>query len=356
VKGENPLERTKPFKVAVLGTGNSAHDHVNGFLKAGVEVVAVHGSNPERRDSFAKQYGIPIQVSDYRELLHMAEIDAVAICLPNYLHAPIAIDAMRAGKHVLTEKPMALDGASAAEMVRVQKETNKTLMVSLQVRYSPAVRLAKQFAAEFGEIYYGKCAYTRRSGIPGWGSWFTRKEQAGGGPTVDVAIHVLDQCLYLMGYPRPLYVSAHTYAKFGVRGQGKGPWGTPDPTGYCDVEDLASALITLENGGVIALETSWAYHGPDKRSVEVFGTEGGLSLDMMTSLTVYKNQFDTPVTLNPTLPEEDERDNMAKHFVECCTTGKTPDTSPEHGLILNKIFDAIYKSGDANGKQVKVDL
>ena len=91
-------------------------------------------------------------------------------------------------------------------------------------------------------------------------------------PTVDVAIHVLDQCLYLMGYPRPLYVSAHTYAKFGV-GPGQGPW-VPRPTGYCDVEDLASALITLESGGVIALETSWAYHGPDKRSVEVFGTEG----------------------------------------------------------------------------------
>lgn len=349
------MARNQPFTVAVVGTGSSAHNHVQGFQSAGVEVVGVAGINAERREAFAKQYGIPVQVGDYRKLLEMEEVDAVALCLPNYLHAPIAIEAMRAGKHVLTEKPMAIDGDSAAEMVRVQKETNKTLMVSLQLRYSPTFRLAKQYASEFGEIYYGKCVYTRRSGIPGWGSWFTRKDQAGGGPTVDVAIHVLDLCLDLMGYPKPLYVSARTYAKFGVRGQGKGPWGTPDPQGYCDVEDLAAALIVLENGSTIALETSWAYHGQDRRCVEVFGTEGGLTLEMH-DLTVFTNRFDAPVTLHPVPPQMDERVNMIKHFVECCTTGKTPDTSPEHGLILNRIFDAIYKSSAENGKQVTVEL
>jgi len=349
------LPSSKPIKVAVVGTGSSARDHVTAFQEAGVEVLGVAGTNPERRKRFAERHGIAINVEDYRELLQMDDVDALAICVPNHLHAPAAIEAMRAGKHVLVEKPMALNGDEAAEMVRVQKETNKTLMVSLQLRYSAPLKLAKQFAAEFGDIYYGKCVYLRRSGIPGWGSWFTRKAQAGGGPTVDVAIHVLDQCLYLMGYPKPLYVTAHTYAEFGVRGHGKGPWGTPDPSGYCDVEDFAAALITLEDGRAISLETSWAYHGPDGRSVGVFGPEGGLTLEMNT-LTVYKNQFDSPVTLHPGPPKENERVNMINHFVQCCQTGETPDTSPEHGLLLSRIFDAIYKSSAENGRQVPVEL
>lgn len=350
------MEKTKPFKVAVIGTGSSAHDHAAAFKQAGVEIAAVVGRNDRQRHAFASKFGVPIQANEYQEVLDIPDIDAVAICLPNYLHAPVAVEAMRAGKHVLTEKPMALDGAAAEEMVRVQRETGKTLMVSLQVRYSPAARLARQYAAEFGSIYYGKCAYLRRSGIPGWGSWFTRKDQAGGGPIVDVAIHVLDECLYLMGSPKPLYVTARTYAEFGPKGLGKGQYGTQDPNGYCDVEDLAAALITLDNGAVISLETSWAYHGPDKRSVEIFGSEGGLSLAMLDDLIVYKNQFGTPVTLRPDIPAQDERVNMATHFVECCTTGKTPETSAEHGLMLSKLFDAMYKSSAEGGRQVKIEL
>ena len=161
------MEKTKPFKVAVIGTGSSAHDHVAAFKQAGVEIAAVVGRNDRQRHAFASKFGVPIQANEYQEVLDIPDIDAVAICLPNYLHAPVAVEAMRAGKHVLTEKPMALDGAAAEEMVRVQRETGKTLMVSLQVRYSPAARLARQYAAEFGSIYYGKCAYLRRSGIPG---------------------------------------------------------------------------------------------------------------------------------------------------------------------------------------------
>jgi predicted dehydrogenase len=349
------MDRNRHFRVALVGTGSIAHEHVAGFQKAGVEVVAVAGVKEWKRDAFAKKYGIPIQVKDYRELLPRDDIDAIVVCTPNYLHAPVAIDAMRAGKHVLTEKPMALDGAAAEEMVRVQKETQTTLMVSIQGRYGAPTRVAKQYSADFGEIYYGKCVYMRRSGIPGWGSWFTRKEHSGGGPCVDIGVHVLDQCLYLMGYPKPVNVTAYTYGRFGVRGLGRGDWGTPEPEGYCDVEDLAAAFITFENGSSVVLESSWAYHGPDRRYVEVSGTQGGLTLDA-DGLTVYTNRFDAPLIMRPTLPNEDARVNMINHFIECCTTGKAPLTSPEHGLILNKIFDAIYKSSAGGGKQVAVEL
>ncbi|MGI6150047.1 MAG: Gfo/Idh/MocA family protein [Limnochordia bacterium] len=349
------MKRNKPFKVALIGTGGVAHAHVSAFRKAGVEVAAVAGINAPKRDAFARQYGIPVQVSDYRELFQMDEIDAIVICLPNFLHAEVAIAAMRAGKHVLTEKPMAIDSAAAAEMVRVQRETNKTLLISTQGRYGAAAAAAKQYAAEFGEIYYGKCVYMRRSGIPGWGSWFTRQAQAGGGPCVDIGVHVLDLCLYFMGYPKPVHVAARTYSKFGVRGQGRGDWGSFEPDGYFDVEDFASALITFENGSAISLETSWAYHGPDRWGVEVFGTEGGLTLSP-DSLTVYTNKFDRPVTIHPTLPKDDDRLNMVNDFIECCTTGKPPLTSAEHGLVLTKICDAIYESSAQAGKQVPVDL
>ncbi len=348
------MAKANTFKVAILGAGSIAHSHAKCFQSLpDVEVLAVAEINEERRSQFAERYGIEKSAADYRELLKMDELDAVVICLPNYLHAPAAIEAMRAGKHVLTEKPMAANGAAAAEMVKVQKETGKTLMVTMQGHYSAITRQAKKYAREnLGEIYYGKCAYLRRSGIPGWGSWFTRKEMAGGGPCADIGVHVLEQCLYLMDFPKPVSVTASTYSKFGPYGLGKGGWGYPEPDGYFDVEDIASAFIRLENGATVIMEASWAMHWPDRRYVEVLGTRGGIIIDR--DLKVYTTAGSSPVDLTITAGNGDGTTAMAKHFIECCRTGQKPETAPEYGLMINKIFDAVYESAANGGKQVAI--
>ncbi len=338
------------FKVGIIGTGGIAHAHAQAFMAAGVDIVGAAEILEDRRRAFADRYDIPYHTSDYRELLRRENIDAVALCLPNALHSTVAVAAMEAGKHVLTEKPMAINAAEAERMVSAQKETQKTLLVGLQRRYAPVTTVAKQYAEEFGRIYFGKCGYLRRSGIPGWGSWFTRREESGGGPCADIGVHVLDQCLYLMGYPKPVSVTASTYAEFGPEGRRKGGWGYRDPSGYFDVEDLAAALISFENGASVIMEASWAMNRPDKRWVEVYGTEGGMEVG--DGLQVYSEKFGSPVDASPQVPQQEARLVMVEHFLACCRTGTTPLTSPEQGLTLSRIFDAVYESGADNGRQV----
>ncbi len=341
------------FNIALFGAGSIAHSHAKAFQALqGVNVCAVAEIKEQRLKKFARKYNIETAVLDYHQLLSRDDIDAVIICLPNHLHAPASIEAMQAGKHVLVEKPMALNARAAADMVAVQKNTGRTLMVTLQSRYSSMIQETKKFITKnFGEIYYGKCGYLRRSGIPGWGSWFTRKEEAGGGPCADIGVHVLDKCLLLMGYPEPVSVTASTYSKFGPEGKGKGGWGTPEPDGYFDVEDLAAAFIRFNNNASVVLEASWAANRPDKQWLEVLGTKGGAVFD--GKMKIYTPDKEKPLKLSgEELDINDGRENMTLHFIECCQTGKKPETAPEYGLILNKIFDAVYESGLNNGRQI----
>jgi predicted dehydrogenase len=343
------------FRVGLAGAGTIAKSHAE-VLRGlpGVKVTALAEAVPERGRAFAAEHGIETVYTDWKELIGQADLDAVVVCAPNFLHAPVAVAAMKAGKHVLVEKPMARTGTEAAEMVEVARQTGRTLMVALNNRYRADVGLLKEYAARFGEIYYGRCGWFRRRGIPGWGSWFTRMETAGGGPMVDIGVHMLDMCLYLMGYPEPVSVTGSTYAKFGPHKKGLGTWGIPDWNGYYDVEDLASAMVHFENGATVLLEVSWALNTGDRNWVEVMGTEGGLSLSD-SKATIYSEQFGRPVDLVPSAGANEDRLEQARHFVHCCRTGETPLTSPRHGLILNRIFDAVYESGKNGGRQVRLD-
>lgn len=344
----------RKFNVAIIGAGSISRMHAEGFgAVPEAQIVAVAEPRQERREAFVQRYGVPLAVADYKQLLGNPEIDAFVLCVPNYLHSIIAVEAMQAGKHVLTEKPMAADLKGAQEMVRVQKETGKTLMVSLQRRYETVTQLAKKYAEDLGELYYGRCGWFRREGIPGWGSWFTRQRESGGGPVNDIGVHMLDICLYLMGYPEPVSVAASAYSKFGPEKKGLGGWGYPEWDGYFDVEDLASMFIRFENGATVVCEVSWALNTRQREWVEVMGTEGGISLG--EQFAVYKNDnYGSPVDLLPKARQASERLAITQHFIDCCKSGKEPLTSPRHGLILNKIFDAAYRSAAAGGKQMEI--
>src|SRR4051794_8316733 len=220
MSSEEP-QTARPLRVGVIGAGVGTA-HILGYNQLpGVEVRALADLNDERLQQVAAKYGVPETYHAYEELLAQPEIDAVSICLPNVLHAPVTIAALRAGKHVLVEKPLARTVAEGQAMLTTAQETGRILMVAFNQRYRSDMQWLKQYVdtGALGRIYYAKAHWMRRSGIPRLGSWFVSQAQAGGGPLIDLGVHVLDMALYLMGEPQPESVSASAYAEFGPRGQ-----------------------------------------------------------------------------------------------------------------------------------------
>ena len=213
-----------------------------------------------------------------------------ASCVPTFLHAPIAIAALKRGAHVLSEKPMAIDGPEAARMVRAARKADRVLDVAFNHRQRGDIQKLKALIDEgrLGRPYYAKAWWLRRTGIPTVGSWFTRRELAGGGPLVDIGVHVLDWSLFLLGDPQVVAVSASTYDLLATNGFGagssggyKGKTGAGDgETPHFDVEDLASVFMRLADGGTLLVEASWAAHrrDGDEFGITLYGTDGGAEL------------------------------------------------------------------------------
>ena len=202
-------------KVGFIGGGGIAREHMK-FLSEmeDVELVAVADISESALDLCREMYGIPHCFTDYRELLEMDAIDAVTVGTPNSAHRQPTIDALRAGKDVLVEKPMAITAEEAAEMVKTSRETDRILVIGFQHRFMPEAQMLKRFIdrGEFGRILYGRCLALRRRGIPNWGV-FGRKDLQGGGALIDIGVHMIEAAHYLMGSPQPVsaFGSAYTY-------------------------------------------------------------------------------------------------------------------------------------------------
>jgi len=348
------------LKIGVIGAGNIAGVHLK-ELQAHADrcvVTAITDAYLPLAEAKAKEYGIP-NVYPSAEALLASDVDAVVVCVPNQFHAPVAVMALEHGKHVLLEKPMGIDLESAKRIVRKQRETGKTVMIAHQMRWEwLAQRVKRQVEqGELGHIYTAKAGWYRRKGIPGWGTWFTRMAESGGGPLIDIGVHMLDLSLYLMGNPKPIAVSGATYAEFGPRKKGIGTWGTPNWNGYYDVEDLATAFIRMEDGRTLTLEVSWAVHMDTNSSpfIHLMGSEGGVAMygNRGKFLT---EKFDAAMEVELVEPANDAggRKRMTDHFLECVREGKEPITSAFSGFTNNLILDAIYRSSKTGG-EVKLD-
>jgi predicted dehydrogenase len=259
----------------------SVRGHAPGYRAApGVEVAALCDIKADRASAAAQELGIPKVYTDYREMLAQEKLDLVSVCSPNAFHAEMTIAALRAGAHVLCEKPMALTYADAQAMIAASREAGRSLTVGFHNRYRPEMRAVYDALRDgkLGKIYYAKASMLRRSGIPGYGSWFTNKDLAGGGALMDIGCHILDLALWMLGHPKPVSVSAATYAQFGPRAKGLGTWGSDHyPAGArFDVDDLATAFVRFEGGLTLTLEASWAGHGTDGTRLQFFGAEGGI--------------------------------------------------------------------------------
>jgi predicted dehydrogenase len=355
------MSLTGKIRIGVIGAGNIGIVHVKEFQKLTEEcvVAGITDANLALARTKAAEFSIPKVYENIDQLIESADIDAVIIGVPNKFHAPLAIQALAAGKHVLLEKPMGVSADAARQIVRASRESGATLMVAHQMRWeSVPLQIKEQVERnELGQIYTAKAGWFRRKGIPGWGTWFTQKELSGGGPLIDIGVHLLDLALHLMGNKKPVAVSGATYAKFGPERKGIGTWGKPDWNGIYDVEDLATALIRMEDGSTLTLEVSWAVHMDTDNTpfIHLMGTDGGASYRGNNG-KLLTEKFNRPMETPLVTPEQDEgaRLRLSRHFLECIREGKQPWTSVMTGFTSNLVLDAIYESS-RTGAEVKLN-
>ena len=342
----------KKLKIGLIGAGSIARTHLKAYSRLdNAEVVAVCDINPANLKKTCDRFGIP-EEHRYNSVEAMLaaekELDAADVCVWNINHAPCAIAALRAGLHVLCEKPMAYNTAQAEEMKAEAEKAGKLLMVGFVLRFSPENDLVKSFvdSGVLGDIYYSKATYLRRHGNPG--GWFANKSLSGGGPVIDLGVHVIDQTRFLMGSPKPVSVYAMTSDKMtGRKLKADIEWraaATGDDV--CDVEDFGVALIRYENGATTLLETSYELNGPDNTSKALFGTKGGVTIDSK-STRVYTDLNGYIADVAPQLPSgsfDDIFANEMAHFVDCALNGTPCRATAEDGITVMKILDAIYES------------
>jgi predicted dehydrogenase len=349
-----------PLRVGIIGAG-IGKSHAEGYAKQSrVQIAAIAGLDA-RVQTLAGTYGARTY-GEYAELLAQPDIDAVSICVPNGLHHEVTIAALKAGKHVLVEKPLARTPLEGEEMLATAKATGKILMISFNHRQRSDVQYIKQQidSGRLGRIYYAKAYWMRRAGIPGINSWFVNKGMAGGGPLIDLGVHMLDITMFLMGEPTPVSVNAATYAEFGPRGQkGMNSVRTGASASY-EVEDLATAMIRLQGGATVQLETSWATHGPngDDFGLVLYGTEGGAELKVVNYRNVdtvrifYDEKDGTPVDLHPKIPDGGGHGQVIDNFVRAVLDGAPAIPSAEDGLRRTQVIDACYRSS-AEGREIR---
>jgi predicted dehydrogenase len=347
------------FKFGVIGTGMIAqygHDGIKASGKA--ECVSVCDSNQARLRDFANLNGIGKTFTDAADLLADKETDAVYIAVPNALHAPYAEAALLAGKHVLLDKPFALNLREAQRVAAAAQKSGKLFMLGMNHRFTEESQKIKSLAEKgyFGEIYHAMAYWRRRSGIPKAGTWFGHKALSGGGSLLDIGVHMLDLSLYLMDNFEAEAVSGATYTKFGNRGLGFGSWGKSDPQGLAfDVDDLATAFIRLKGGASVNLQVSWACNQKEKdmMNVEIHGTEAGASC---YPAEVY--HFDTQLGalinvggLNPEIryPHKERGIN----FVRAALGEEAPCVTVDQALKVQGILDGIYRSA-LDGREVRL--
>lgn len=314
------------LRVGVIGVGSISDFHIQPYIdNKDVELVAFCDIDEKRLKEKAEKYKVEKTFQDYNEMLKMDDLDAVSICTWNNSHAPIAIAVLRSGKNVLNEKPLCINVDEALEVEKAVEETGKILQVGFVRRSSSNTRTVKEFvdAGELGEIYYAKASCLRRIGNPG--GWFADINKSGGGPLIDLGVHIIDLAWYLMGKPKVKSVSGNTYKRLGNLSNIKDR-STYKAADYCseknDVEDITNALIRFENGASLYIDTSYSLHiEKDQTRIEIFGEKGGAMVEPQCKIVTerYDRLVDiVPIIDNPTMNFEMSFKNEIDSFVDCC--------------------------------------
>lgn len=345
------MGRTVNLGLIGVGMGQA---HLAAISRGGkdIKVIAASDINTERLNKACDSFNIKSRFEDYHEMLKMDEIEAVLVVTPNYLHAPMAIDCMKAGKDVLVEKPPSIDVEGAVKMAETSKKTGRRLMYGLVNRFRADIQEARKMMEKgvLGDIYYARTSWLRRLGIPG-SDWFNTKKQSGGGPLIDLGVHVLDMTWWIMGSPKPVSVSASTYNPF-IKKYGKKSY---------DVEDFSTAFIRFDTGATIVLEASWAgFVEREDIDLMILGTKGGVKVRLNPKqgeeyYNLYTEIKGTWTNISsPELEWKVKEGGLVpqiNYFADCLRTGRKNIANAEEGIDLMKMLTGIYESAET-GKEV----
>jgi len=351
----------KKIKVAVIGCGTIANSaHIPSYLKCdNAEIKYLCDILPEKAKATAEKFelgGAEI-IEDYKVALADPEIEAVSVCTPNKMHTFITIDALKAGKNVLCEKPAARTYAEALQMQQAQHETGKVLMIGVVNRYNTAVNEIKKLidAGELGEVYHVYASFRRYRGIPGLGGAFTTKDIAGGGALIDIGVHAFDKIMYCVNDPEPLSVSARAFSKLGVDMPNyvyESMWAesTKDLNGTYDVDDFVTGFIRTA-GPTITFNGAWAQNiGESDDSTEFLGTKAGIKLKG-GKFTVYTTKDGKLYNYTPEFTAADMFHVEISSFLEAVETGKKFPSHIDKNILTSRLMQAIYDSSET-GKEI----
>jgi predicted dehydrogenase len=345
---------SKKLKVGVIGAGGIANKHLSVLTERDdTEIVSICDVRPEAAAEKAEKFDIPEVYSSYKDLLKKSDVDGVSVCTPNFFHAEPTIAALKAGKHAIVEKPMAMNVREARAMVNAANKTGKVLVVGFQLRYGPSAQMIKRAIddGKLGNILYVRCQAMRRRGIPNWGV-FGRKELQGGGPMIDLGVHILECAHYVMGKPEPVAASGSCYTYAGdKKSDVLMKWPNWDHETY-NVEDLAVGLVRFDNGATLVIESSFVAH--IKQNVfnfQVMGEHGGANYEPPE---LYTDVAGTMFNLEPAFLGENKAWAMKMgDWIDCIRTGRRPMAPGEDGLAVQKMLDGIYTSAE-KGKEVRI--
>ncbi|MDD2710782.1 MAG: Gfo/Idh/MocA family oxidoreductase [Verrucomicrobiae bacterium] len=350
-------------KIGIIGAGGMANFHIPGFRSAGATVAAIADPNLKAAKAAAEKHQIEKVYDDPAKLLKEAGVDAVSVITPNKFHKPLVIQALQAGRHVFCEKPPALNAAEMAAMQAQAEKSGKTLMFNFNNRARPEsfamMEYIRQGAA--GRINSAQALWIRRTGIPGFGGWFTNKELSGGGPVIDL-LHMIDLALHFMQFPKPRCVLAQTFNDFISDKTFKGPWGIPDAAnGVTNVETACHGFIRFETGQVLFIRNSWAeMNKREEVSVTFQGTKAGgmvqrlfgrdgLDDTAIDTCELYVQENGRPVNRQIVVEEDKSMGRLrsAANFVLALEGREPPLNHPGEALVLMQIIDALYASASS---------
>ena len=348
----------KTVKLGLIGAGGISQAHCQTMASIeGAEIIAVSDLVQANLDRAKENWGISKTFNDYNEMLEMDELEAVLVCTPTGVHGAPTVAALKAGKHVLCEKPMEAKLGSATEMVRAAHENGKILMVALKLRYSPQVIKAKEIVdtGALGDIYYVETVADRRRGNPG-GS-FIRKATAGLGASADIGIYALDTALYLMGHPKPVAVSGIASNELSLNN-------TWNPAlKETEVEDFAVGWVLFDNGARMVFKTCWCMNMDSLGGTIFLGKQAGLRLGVMEvrgpqeGVTVYGDE-DGQIK-DETFTEFESADVFQREdqaFIDAVREDKPSPIDPDGVLLTNVIIQGVIDSSEAGGREIEVSV
>jgi len=357
------MTRKLQYGIVGLGTIGTVHAEAIRAAVPEAEICAFCDVDGARLAEKADRFGVKGRYTDFRQMIGRADLDAVYVCVPNHLHRDVAVEALRAGRNVFCEKPMALNAAQAREMADAASKAGKVFQLGMVNRQRADSQLVKQYVEEgfFGDIYHVNIVLRRHRGIPGMGGWFTTKAKSGGGCVIDISVHFLDLALWLTGFWKPRTASAMDYAVFGRDMKAYkyvSMWaGPPDYEGTFDVDDYVAAFIRLPGRATMKLDVAWAVNARSETYIEILGSKAGVRFMDDKPLTLITEVGGRPAEVVPQFQTKDVKpfEIQARKFAAALRGEAEPPATAEQGVVMMALLDAVYRSG-AEGREVPVDL